>query len=256
MSASSTLTRRRSKYRQTLINFQKNTGRLPKNIAAIPPLKQISDHLNRRQSETLRDIGDGAQWAGMISIGTPPTSFLIDFDTGSSDLWVPSTECKSAPCKGKHKYNATASTTSVHKSGKFSILYGDGSSVSGPVYTDTVSVAGVTDNNQYFSPVTTLSASFGDEVDDGILGMAYPALSEFGQNPYFNNAKAQGAVKSGMFGFKLAKSGSELYLGGTNSMLYTGSIEYHPVSGPGYWQIGNGSVLVGSKVCLYRCPDS
>ena len=231
-----------------------NEGAFIPSIANLTGMSTTSPQAG--QSEPLTDEANDEYWAGSITIGSNKQSFLIDFDTGSSDLWVPSINCTSSVCNGKHKYNATASTTSVHKSGKFSILYGDGSSVSGPVYTDTVSVAGVTVNNQYFSPVTTLSASFGDEVDDGILGMAYPVLSEFGQNPYFNNAKAQGAVKSGMFGFKLAKSGSELYLGGTNSMLYTGSIEYHPVSGPGYWQIGNGSVLVGSKVCLYQCPDS
>ncbi|RPD59803.1 acid protease [Lentinus tigrinus ALCF2SS1-6] len=153
-------------------------------------------------------------------------------------------------CNGKDKYNATTSTTSVHKSGKFSISYADGSSVSGPVYTDTVTVAGVTAKNQYFSPVTTLSSSFAGDARDGILGMAYPALSQFNQNPFFNSAKAQGAVKSGVFAFKLAKSGSELYLGGTNSKLYTGSIEYHAVVGSGFWQIGSGKVQVGAKTVV------
>lgn len=82
------------------------------------------------------DEQDDREWAGPIGIGTPAQPFLIDFDTGSSDLWVPSSSCTSSTCPDKHKYNATASSTSSKKSGHFSIQYGDGSTVSGPVYTD------------------------------------------------------------------------------------------------------------------------
>ena len=76
-------------------------------------------------------------------------------------------------------------------------------------------------------------------------------LNHTRQNPYFNTAIDEGAVDEGVFGFKLASSGSELYLGGTNSDLYTGSIEYHDVDeSTGFWQITSGKAYVGSTAAV------
>ena len=61
----------------------------------------------------------------------------------------------------------------------------------------------------------------------------------------------QNKVSAGEFGFKLASSGSELYLGGTDSKLYTGSIEYHSVDrSTGFWQLSGASAYVGSKAAV------
>jgi cathepsin D len=110
----------------------------------------------KRQSEKLTDEDSDEEWAGTISVGTPAQKFLIDFDStslpdvcstslsqipvnlaGSSDLWIPSSSCTSSTCTSKSKYKATSSSTSSKKTGTFSIEYGDGSTVSGPVYSET-----------------------------------------------------------------------------------------------------------------------
>ena len=114
-----------------------------KNYAAdayIPPPAtlpaSIAARLEARQSEALTDQEGGEEWTGTVSIGTPAQKFTIDFDTGSSDLWIPSSSCTSSTCKSKDRYTASSSSTSSKKSGSFSIEYGDGSTVSGPIYTD------------------------------------------------------------------------------------------------------------------------
>lgn len=243
----------KNKHRQNLINLQKNVGLKPgqeiKPVAVLP--NSTAAALEKRQKEALTDEEDDLEWAGTISIGTPGQKFLIDFDTGSSDLWVPSSSCSSSACSSKSKYRASSSSTSSRKSGTFEIEYGDGSTVSGPVYTDSVSVAGVSVTKQYFSPVTTLSSSFSDDPIDGILGLAFPAISNLGENPVFNTAYQEGAVSSDVFAFKLASSGSELYLGGTDSSLYSGSIEYHSVdTSTGFWQATGAKALVGGSTAV------
>jgi hypothetical protein len=54
------------------------------------------------------------------------------------------------------------------------------------------------------------------------MGMAFPQISVFGTNPFFQNLVAQGGATAPQFSFKLAANDSELFLGGVNSHLFVG----------------------------------
>ncbi|KAF8143642.1 acid protease [Mycena galopus ATCC 62051] len=242
-----------NKHSQNLRNLVKNNG-----TAALPPGAEIKPvvrvpadvearletSLKKRQSEPLTDETDD-DWDGNIYIGTPGQKFFVLFDTGSADLWVPSSSCKTSACASKSKFTASLSVTAVKKSGTFSIEYGSGD-VSGPVYTDTVVVAGIKATKQYFSPAT-LTSDLAVYPFDGILGLAFPAISNLFESPFFNTAHDEGNVKKNQFSFFLAESGSELFLGGNDPAKYTGNIEWHSIDPSfGYWVIPGASAKVGS----------
>ncbi|KAJ6478606.1 acid protease [Mycena vitilis] len=249
-----------NKHRQNLINLKNNLGEaaFPPG-AAIKPLatlpRDVEARMERRQLEQLTAEDGGAEWDGKISIGTPPQPFLVQFDTGSSDLWVPSISCRSEGCASKHKFDASKSRTVKHHTGVFNITYGDGSTVAGPVDTDTVTVAGIKATGQYFSAVTTVSSSFAGAADEGILGLGFPSISALNQTPVFNTAYKQGAVKADRFGFFLSNESSTLYLGGTDKSKYIGEIEFHNVKVKAFWQITHADVRVAGSLAV-PCFDT
>ncbi|XP_043656192.1 lysosomal aspartic protease [Drosophila teissieri] len=192
---------------------------------------------------------------GAISIGTPAQSFKVLFDSGSSNLWVPSNTCQSDACQTHSQYDSSASSSYVANGESFSIQYGTGS-LTGYLSTDTVDVNGLSIESQTFAESTSEpGTNFNDANFDGILGMAYESLAVDGVAPPFYNMVSQDLVDSSVFSFYLARdgtstSGGELILGGSDSSLYSGSLTYVPISEQGYWQFTmDGSSVDGESLC-------
>ena len=121
----------------------------------------------RKGSEPLTNQNQDTEWTGVASVGTPHQSFVMDFDTGSSDLWIPSTECQTPVCELKRRYDPSKSSTSSPKPGRFTIEYGDGSGVDGSIFTDTVVVAGIKADGQFLAAASNISSLFAGDPTDG-----------------------------------------------------------------------------------------
>ncbi|CAH1434423.1 unnamed protein product [Lactuca virosa] len=89
-----------------------------------------------------------AQYFGEIGIGTPPQKFKVVFDTGSSNLWVPSSECSySVSCYFHTKYQSSQSST-YKMNGKHAIIEYGGESISGYFSEDNIKVGDIVIEDQ------------------------------------------------------------------------------------------------------------
>ncbi|XP_026205421.1 napsin-A [Anabas testudineus] len=200
-----------------------------------------------------------AQYYGAISIGTPPQTFTVLFDTGSSNLWVPSIHCAflDLACWLHHRYNSKKSSTYVKNGTDFSIRYGRGS-LSGFISGDTVSIAGLSIPGQQFGEaVKQPGITFAVARFDGVLGMAYPSISVAQVTPVFDTAMAAKLLPQNIFSFYINRNpkatvGGELILGGTDPQYYTGDLHYVNVTRKAYWQIQMNGVQVGNQLTLCK----
>uniref|UniRef100_A0A8C5NYM1 Cathepsin E n=1 Tax=Jaculus jaculus TaxID=51337 RepID=A0A8C5NYM1_JACJA len=200
------------------------------------------------------------EYFGTISIGSPPQNFTVIFDTGSSNLWVPSVYCTSQACKTHPVFHPSQSDTYSEVGTSFSIQYGTGS-LTGIIGQDQVSVEGLTVSGQQFGEsVKEPGQTFVNAEFDGILGLGYPSLAAGGVTPVFDNMMAQNLLEFPVFSVYMSRdpeggSGSELTFGGYDPSHFSGSLNWVPVTKQGYWQIALDGIQVGDTLmfCAEGC---
>ncbi|XP_036308597.1 chymosin-like [Pipistrellus kuhlii] len=190
------------------------------------------------------------QYFGKISIGTPPQEFTVIFDTGSSDLWVPSVYCKSKACQKHHRFDPAKSSTFRDLGKPLTIQYGTGS-MEGVLGTDTVVVSDIVDTQQTVGLSTVEPGdTFVYSEFDGILGLGYPSLASEYSVPVFDNMMSKHLVAQDLFSVYMSRNGpgSMLTLGAIDPSYYTGSLHWVPVTVQEYWQFTVDSVTVDGVV--------
>jgi len=226
---------------------QKYMGQEPHDRFRDTSMKPTAGH------DVLVDNFLNAQYFSEIQIGTPPQSFKVVLDTGSSNLWVPSEQCNSIACYLHTKYDSSASSTYEKNGTEFEIRYGSGS-LSGFVSKDTLQIGDLKVKGQDFAEATSepgLAFAFGRF--DGILGLGYDTISVNKMVPPFYNMLNQKLLDEPVFAFYLGdanKEGddSEATFGGVDKSHYTGEMIKIPLRRKAYWEVELNAIALGDNV--------
>ena len=214
---------------------------------ATPPQDVINAAAANDGTVTTNPTEYDSEYLTPVSVGGQTLN--LDFDTGSSDLWVFSSELPASERNG-HAYYTPSSTARLLSGYTWSISYGDGSGASGNVYTDTVKVGATTASSQAVELAETVSAQFQqDTANDGLLGLAFDSINTVSptkQKTFFSNVKA--SLSAPLFTANLKKGAPGSYdFGYIDATKYTGSITYVNVNtANGFWEFTSNGYAVGS----------
>ncbi|KAF8322232.1 acid protease [Clavulina sp. PMI_390] len=209
-------------------------------------------------SEPLTDFNVDFQYYGSISVGTPAKSYDVILDTGSSDLWLASSQCDVGCSSVTNPFDTSASSSFKNTQLPIDIQYGSGE-VQGIIGNDTVTMQGFTIQGQGMGVMTTLSANVLQGSLSGLMGLAWPDLAQTGATPWWLAVANSNAWTSPMFGFYLARfiddasaqtvesQGGSMDLGFANTNYYSGDINYITLTGENYWLIPLESISIDSK---------
>ncbi|EGX45032.1 hypothetical protein AOL_s00173g133 [Orbilia oligospora ATCC 24927] len=168
-----------------------------------------------------------------VEVGTPPQKIRLVLDTGSSDVWIPSTSsklCRSRknPCTQGAYDPALSTSRKVVSGGAFKIAYLDGTQARGDFVTEKFSFANHT--------IPDLQIGIGYEINDsaGVMGIGFPAntAAEVAYPGFVEGLVSHGFINSHAYSLYLndqeSDTGSILF-GGIDTKKYTGELRSLPI---------------------------
>ncbi|KAL4427401.1 hypothetical protein ABPG74_009673 [Tetrahymena malaccensis] len=167
-----------------------------------------------------------------LQIGSPPQNFKLSVDTGSSDLWVQSIDCKQSTCLKHQRFNYTASSTFQKTDKNFSIHY-LGGDVKGNIGQDQITFAGFKIKDYSFGMAYQSSTLFQQVLFDGILGLAFISISNIKSPTIVDMLYQEGQISENSFSIYLSSkqntNESELILGGINPIYAETEFKFYPI---------------------------
>jgi hypothetical protein len=144
------------------LDFSRSTG--------ASPLRRRADE-GQSYTDALHNEGAGGYYTVNATVGTPPQNLMFGVDTGSSDVWVTSSNnsfCTNVTAQQeKHQgcsggvFDTSKSSTYAFVNSDFSITYQDGSGANGNYMTDVLSIGDISLTGQQMGLATNTTNPLG-----------------------------------------------------------------------------------------------
>jgi len=176
-----------------------------------------------------------------ITLGSDNQEFTVVPDTGSSNLWVYSQNCRSIACATHSQYDSSTSTTYEADGTDFDITYGSGS-VKGFVSKDVASITGDISASMGFGEIQKVKGStFLISQMDGIIGLAFDTIS-VDSLPTFMDVTDSLPEKTFSFYMHNNPEGSYMVMPGVDEDLGLTQKAVHDVIEETYWNVNFASM--------------
>merc|ERR1719235_1411207 len=199
---------------------------------------------------------------GLLQVGTPKQDFTVVFDTGSGNLMVPSTYCKSAACTQHKRFDHKQSTTveDIEADGtravkgqprdQITVTFGTGE-ISGVFLQDDVCIGNLCTNIYFVGATDETDDPFTSFNFDGVLGLALPEMSQGKDFNLMDHLVSNKALKNPLFSVFLSDSdveNSEITFGDIKEEHKATDMFWEPVSrDTGYWQVQIQDITINNK---------
>jgi len=200
-----------------------------------------------------------SQYVGIVDIGNPPQAIPVIFDTGSANVWITSTLCRNILCLKQASYNPTISKDFHDLGAKVDVSIGLGE-IKGDLIQDTIVLGNMAITGQRFGEVLFETGNVFDRgAFSGVIGLAYPKMTEYGIIPIFDNIIKQRKLRHNLVAFyysNIPRDHGLVTFGYIDRTKFVGKIIYFKVIDFFYWTIKIDDIRIGKQslgLCRNGC---
>jgi hypothetical protein len=229
--------------------------------------RQLYKSMDSAKKQFIRDTANTrivhkTAYYGKLEIGTPRQAFTVVFDTGSGNLMVPSTYCRSRACTMHRRFDRKTSATaedieadgSLARKGalrdQITVTFGTGE-ISGVFVQDDVCIGNLCTNVHFVGATDETDDPFSSFKFDGVLGLALPEMAQGPDFSVMNHLVQSKALMQPLFSVFLSDSNmesSEITFGDIKDEHAATEMFWQPVTkDSGYWQVQIEDITIDNK---------